>query len=162
MDLEQSFFNVNFCIFVNEFKIMINNKFGTYYPSLFGKFLLLLIKMGISRGKLKRLFHNIWKKYLSENPVDLIYNGIKLRVRPFGNTIESNILFSQSFAKKMNSKIIKKFVDSNTFLDIGANFGYYSLFVASFGARKCIGFEPNPVLIERMKENINLNKLTEK
>ena len=86
---------------------MINNNFGINTPSLFGKFLLLLIKMGISRGKLKRLFHNIWKKYLSENPVDLIYNGIKLRVWPFGNTIESNILFCQSLAKKANSKSLK-------------------------------------------------------
>ena len=100
---------------------------------------------------------------MSENPVDLIYNGLKLRVRPFGNTIESNILFSSKTREKSELKIIKKFVNSNTlFLDIGANFGYYSLFVASFGARKCIGFEPNPVLIERMKENISLNKLSEK
>ena len=142
---------------------MINKKFGTYYPTIFGKFLLLFINTGISRGKLKKLFHNIWRKYLNENPVDLIYNGLKLRVRPFGNTIESNILFSSKTREKSELKIIKKFVNSNTlFLDIGANFGYYSLFVASFGARKCIGFEPNPVLIERMKENINLNKLSEK
>ena len=95
--------------------------------------------------------------------MDLIYNGLKLRIRPFGNTIESNILFSSKTREKSELEFIKKFVDSNTlFLDIGANFGYYSLFVASFGARKCIGFEPNPVLIERMKENINLNKLSKK
>ena len=142
---------------------MINKKFGTYYPTLFGKFLLLFINVGISRGRLKKLFHDIWRKYLSENPVDLIYNGLKLRIRPFGNTIESNILFSSKTREKSELEFIKKFVDSNTlFLDIGANFGYYSLFVASFGARKCIGFEPNPVLIERMNENIKLNKLTDK
>ena len=86
---------------------MINKKFGTYYPSLFGKFLLLFINTGISRGKLKKLFHNIWRKYLNENPVDLIYNGLKLRVRPFGNTIESNILFSSNTMKKVNSKSLK-------------------------------------------------------
>ena len=111
----------------------------------------------------KKLFHDIWRKYLSENPVDLVYNGLKLRIRPFGNTIESNILFSSKIREKSELEFIKNFVDSNTlFLDIGANFGYYSLFVASFGARKCIGFEPNPVLIERMNENIKLNKLTDK
>ena len=142
---------------------MVNKKFGTYYPTLFGKFLLLFINVGISRGRLKKLFHDIWMKYLSENPVDLIYNGLKLRIRPFGNTIESNILFSSKTREKSELEFIKKFVDSKTlFLDIGANFGYYSLFVASFGARKCIGFEPNPVLIERMNENIKLNKLTDK
>ncbi len=142
---------------------MINKKFGTYYPTLFGKFLLLFINVGISRGRLKKLFHDIWRKYLSENPVDLVYNGLKLRIRPFGNTIESNILFSSKTREKSELEFIKKFVDSKTlFLDIGANFGYYSLFVASFGARKCIGFEPNPVLIERMNENIKLNKLTDK
>ena len=56
MDLEQSFFIVKFGVFENELKIMINKKFGTYYPTLFGKFLLLFINVGISRGKLKNYF----------------------------------------------------------------------------------------------------------
>ncbi len=137
--------------------------FGTYFPGPIGQFLRLIIRTGISRGKIKRVFHFAWKKYVSEKPVDLQYRGVKLRIRPFGNSIESNILFSSKFREYRELKTIKKFVNSSTlFLDIGANFGYYSLFAASFGARRCISFEPNPILINRINENVRINNFTKK
>ena len=142
---------------------MKTENFGTYFPQPIGKLLRLIIRTGISRGKIKKVFHFVWKKYVSEKPVDLQYNGVKLRIRPFGNTIESNILFSSKTREYLELKTIKKFVNRSTlFLDIGANFGYYSLFVASFGARRCISFEPNPILINRINENVVINNFTRK
>ena len=137
--------------------------FGTYYPSGWGKLLRLLIKLGISRGKTKRIFHSLWKKYVGNEPVDIDYNGLKLRVRPFGNSIESNILLSSKIREKEELKIIKSHTKNATlFLDIGANFGYYSMFVARFGARRCISFEPQPLLIKRIEENRIINDFTNK
>ncbi len=137
--------------------------FGYYFPTPLGRFIRFIISLGVSRGRLKRVFHFLWKKYIGENPVDIFYHGKRLRVRPFGNTIESNILFSSKVREKNELKIIKKFVNNSTlFLDIGANFGYYSIFVAGFGARKCISFEPNPVLINRIEENVSINQFAKR
>jgi FkbM family methyltransferase len=49
------------------------------------------------------------------------------------------------------------------FLDVGANIGYYSLYVASSlpGAR-CIAFEPNAVIFRQLVENIRLNSFSER
>ncbi len=138
-------------------------KFGTYSLSWRGIFLRFIINLGISRGKIKRIFHFLWKTYVGNKPVDIYYNKLKLRVSPFGNSIESNILFSSKIREKEELRIIKNFTNASTlFLDIGANFGYYSIFVAEFGARRCISFEPQPILINRIKENRAINDLTHK
>ncbi|MDA9190683.1 FkbM family methyltransferase [Alphaproteobacteria bacterium] len=138
-------------------------KFGTHSLSFLGRVIRIFICLGFARGKFKKIFHYLWKNFIGENAVDLSYNGLKLRVIPFGNSIESNILFSSKTREREELKIIKKFVNQSTlFLDIGANSGYYSVFVSSFGARKCICFEPNPVLVKRINENIELNHFTHK
>lgn len=141
--------------------LMEVKSFGTYTPSFKGKVLRFIISLGVSRGKMKRVFHFLWKRYVGAGPLDIIYNGLKLRVNPFGNSIESNILFSSKIREKDELTIIKKLTNNSTlFLDIGANFGYYSIFAAGFGARRCISFEPQPILINRINENIIINNFS--
>ncbi|MFZ5969207.1 MAG: FkbM family methyltransferase [Bacillota bacterium] len=49
--------------------------------------------------------------------------------------------------------------DEGAFLDIGANIGYYTLFMASsFPNMKCIGFEPHPKIYEQFKRNVTINQ----
>ena len=46
--------------------------------------------------------------------------------------------------------IIQNYIkNGGIFLDIGANIGYYSLMAAKFGAKKVIGIEPNPIVLDR-------------
>ena len=53
-------------------------------------------------------------------------------------------------------------VDSGIFLDIGANIGKYSVYVARRGVQT-YAFEPNPTLAKNyLRENIRLNHLEEK
>ena len=97
-------------------------------------------------------------RFNGTGPVDINYHGINLRIRPFDNTIESRILFSSKFREKKEIEAIKKHVNQSTlFLDIGANSGYYSIWVASFGARKVVSFDPNPDMIARIQENSKIN-----
>ncbi|OIQ32100.1 MAG: methyltransferase [Alphaproteobacteria bacterium MedPE-SWcel] len=50
-----------------------------------------------------------------------------------------------------------------TFVDIGANIGNHSLYVASFlAARKVIPFEPNPKALKLLFANIAMNGLTDR
>ena len=139
------------------------NDFGRYKPSFSINVILILVKIGLGRGKLKHLFSRIIKKYNNSKYLDLIYNGLKIRLSPFGNTIESKILLSSKIREEIELNEVKKAVISEgTFIDVGANVGYYSLFAAKFGATKIISFEPNPVLCERFKKNIELNKFEKK
>ena len=139
------------------------NNFGKYKPSFSINIILILVKIGLGRGKLKLLFSYIIKKYNHLKYLDLIYNGLKIRLSPFGNTIESKILLSSKIREEIELNELRKAVRSKgVFIDIGANVGYYSLLAAKFGAKEIISFEPNPVLCERFKKNIELNKFEER
>ena len=63
--------------------------FGKYKPSFSINIILILVKIGLGRGKLKHLFSRIIKKYNNLEYLDLIYNGLKIRLSPLGNTFES-------------------------------------------------------------------------
>jgi len=54
----------------------------------------------------------------------------------------------------------KNFPKNGVFVDVGAYSGIYSLFAAIHKeAECCVAFEPNPVMYDRLIENIRLNKL---
>ena len=78
------------------------NNFGKYKPPLFINIILILVRVGLGRGKLKNLFSRIIKKYNYLKYLDLIYKGLKIRLSPFGNTIESKILLSSKTREKLN------------------------------------------------------------
>lgn len=49
--------------------------------------------------------------------------------------------------------------DEGLFLDVGANIGYYTLYMASsFPNMKCIGFEPSPMIYKQFKRNVSENQ----
>ena len=71
-------------------------------------------------------------------------------------------LFFGSF-EYIQKKIIIGFLHpGGTFLDIGANLGYYSLLASEkLGpSGKIMAFEPNPIIFRRLKENIQINKIS--
>ena len=133
-------------------------EFGRMRPAPFGRLLLAFVKIGFGRGKLKFALNVLWKKMYGLRLVDVRYHGLKLRVLPFGNIIEAKILFSSRLREKTElDEIAKVLIDGGTFLDIGANIGYYSLMAVKFGASSVYAFEPNPELAERCKVNVSLN-----
>ena len=138
------------------------NDFGIYKPLIIVRFIIFIVKIGFGRGKLKRLFSNIIKKFNKQEYLDIVYNGLKLRLSPLGNTIESKILLSSKIREELELNEVKKAVGNRgVFIDIGANIGYYSLFAAKFGAKQIISFEPNPILSNQFKKNIALNQFQE-
>ena len=55
------------------------------------------------------------------------------------------------------TKFIKSFLRPGmTFVDVGANIGYFTLLAASLGAR-VIAYEPTPAVFERLRQNVALN-----
>lgn len=68
-------------------------------------------------------------------------------------------LYFDSFEFTTQKIIRKHLALGYTFIDIGANIGYYSLLANQIVGKngRVIAFEPNPVTIERIKKNIALN-----
>ena len=132
--------------------------FGAYRPSGLNRLILFLVRMGFGRGKLKRVFSRAWQAASPDAPVDIAYHGLRLRLRPVGNTIESKILFSSRLREGEELAFIRQHLTgSGCFVDIGANVGYYALMAAHAGAPQVLAAEPNPEVVDRFAANIALN-----
>jgi FkbM family methyltransferase len=97
---------------------------------------------------------------LDGKPVDIEALGAKMRLFPYNNVCEKRILFTPQFFDAEELATIKsKFTDRFVFLDIGANIGGYSLFVAANAGpnARVLAIEPQPNIYERLIYNIQLN-----
>jgi len=53
-------------------------------------------------------------------------------------------------------------ISSGVFVDVGANIGNHTLFFANVMDKEVVSFEPNTIVTERLKRNIELNEATNK
>ena len=138
-------------------------KFGTYKPFGFSRLILTLAKLGFGRGRIKLLFAQLWGRLNRDQSLDMLYYGLKFRLKPLDNTIDSKIVFSSKRREDTELKMISRYLaDGGVFVDIGANIGYYALNAALLGAEKVIAIEPNPTILARLNDNIALNNLSSK
>ena len=140
-----------------------NEKFGHYSPKGAIRLIYLVIKLGFGFGRLKRIYSKVLTVINKNNPIDITYHNVKFRIYPHYNTIESKMFVSSRLREGKELKLISKFIkNEGVFIDIGANVGYYSLMAAKLGAKKIIGIEPNPIVLNRFRENIKFNDLNKK
>ena len=136
-------------------------EFGTYKPSGVSRLILTLAKLGFGRGRIKLLFAQLWGELNRDRTVDILYHGLKFRLNPLDNTIDSKMLFSSKRREETELKMISHYLaNGGVFVDIGANVGYYALNAAMLGAEKVIAIEPNPKILARLNDNIALNNLS--
>lgn len=95
---------------------------------------------------------------------DVIRWGMNLRLYPRGNGCEKNLLFTPQMFEPMERQALAEAIKASpgefTFVDVGANVGLFSLFVAAqAGARACIlAIEPQPGILDRLLFNIAANR----
>jgi FkbM family methyltransferase len=97
---------------------------------------------------------------LSGDPVDIDAFGAKMRLYPYRNVCEKRILFTPQFFDPEELAVLKTHMGNGfVFLDIGANIGGYSLFVAAHAgpSARIIAIEPQPDIYERLVFNLRLN-----
>ncbi|MFW5452329.1 FkbM family methyltransferase [Thioalkalivibrio sulfidiphilus] len=136
---------------------------GHYSPRGKDRILSLVTRMGLSRGWLRRPIKQMYSARKTRSPVDITRFGLKWRLHPWDNTTESKLLASSRQRDALEMKYIHESLgERGTFIDIGANAGYYSLMAARHGDRKIIAIEPNPVMLSRLRFNIETNHLNER
>jgi FkbM family methyltransferase len=117
-----------------------------------------------SRGWLSErlvfLFRRLAVSQLGGKPVDTEALGARMRLHPYRNVCEKRILFTPQFFDASELAALKSRIrDDFVFLDIGANIGGYSLFVAANAGNKAriLAIEPQPDIYARLVYNLRLN-----
>jgi FkbM family methyltransferase len=112
-----------------------------------------------------RFFHLIWKSLYGE-VIQGDINGIKILFYepyygpgPYLFKFLTGRLYEHSVIKHLED-VAKKYV-SPTFLDIGAYFGYYTIYMSKLGgsSSRVFSFEPNSKYFKVLSKNVSLNKL---
>ena len=106
-------------------------EFGTYKPSGVSRLILTFARLGLGRGRIKFLLAQLWSRLNRDRSVDVKYYGLKFRLKPLDNTIDSKMLFSSKRREETELRMISHYLaDGGVFVDIGANIGYYSILLS--------------------------------
>ena len=101
------------------------------------------------------LVQRLWPR-----PVDGERLGSRMRLNPIGNASERRLLISpQFFDPEVLALLATRIRPGMIFIDVGANAGTYSLFVAGRAGpdARILAVEPNPGARERLACNVALN-----
>ena len=97
---------------------------------------------------------------LRGRPVDIEALGARMRVHPYNNVCEKRMLFTPAtFDPQELATLRARIAPGFVFLDIGANIGAYSLFVAALAGQgsRIVAVEPQPKIYDRLVQNVRLN-----
>lgn len=75
--------------------------------------------------------------------------------------IEDNIFANGSWEPHLMRELSEYMVNGGLFLDVGANIGYCSLYIAAANPlATCISFEPHPRIYDQFIQNISINEFS--
>ena len=97
---------------------------------------------------------------LRGQPQDVDAFGARMRLYPAHNVSEKNLLFTPHlFDPDERELLASRITEGFTFVDVGANVGGYSLFVAALAGpdARILAVEPQPEIFERLIYNIRQN-----
>jgi FkbM family methyltransferase len=92
--------------------------------------------------------------------IDATVDGLKMRLHMRDNVSERKFLFMPQFFDRLERDLLKSILKpGDVFIDIGANAGIYSLTAAALVGKSgtVLAIEPNPVMVERLQKNAELN-----
>ena len=141
--------------------------YGSRAPGALDRFALALTRampntwLGL---RLAILFRRIVTTRLGRGALDTQLWGMRLRLYALGNGCEKNALFTPQMFDVMERGVLADAIgrkrDGFTFVDIGANVGLYSLFVAScVSDARILAIEPQPGILDRLRFNLAANPL---
>ncbi|TVR07813.1 MAG: FkbM family methyltransferase [Salinarimonadaceae bacterium] len=137
--------------------------FGAYAPS--GLVASILNRTGEAKDawlskRLSFLLRRIAIAWLGGKPVDVERLGARMRLFPYNNVCEKRVLFTPQFFDPEEREILRAHLrDGYVFVDVGANIGAYSLFVAANAGpdARILCVEPQPAIFDRLVYNIRQN-----
>lgn len=143
---------------------MENRPFGFYRPSglvrrIIGR-TLSLDEQAWGGRRLALFLRRAAISLLRGAPADVERFGARMRLHPYNNNCEKKVLFTPQFFDPAERDILAaRLRDDFVFIDIGANVGAYTLFVAArTGPRaRILAVEPQPEVFDKLTYNIAQN-----
>ena len=105
----------------------------------------------------------LWKLFKKSGESIVDVQGFKMKLNLEDSGVSRPILMSGIFEPEVTHAFRKHLKAEMTFVDIGANVGYFSLLASGIvGPRgRVIAFEPSPANFLRLSENISINSITQ-
>ncbi len=133
---------------------------------MFFRFLVFLVRFYASKKRQVLRYYGIAYRKLYDNDLMSLDsyktregNSFKMMLRHPGR-IEDIIHGTRSWEADISDKLSYFMADEKYFIDIGANIGYCSMYVAAdYPKSKVIAFEPHPFISKELKRNAELNSL---
>jgi FkbM family methyltransferase len=141
-----------------------SSAFGVFAPHGFAAIAMAMTRRcGTSWSGKRRAFflRKLALKTLHGRPLDVETFGAKMRLYPYNNVCEKRILFTpQYFDPSERDLLQSRITEDFVFVDIGANIGGYTLFVAAHAGPRAriLAIEPQPEIFERLLYNIQQNR----
>jgi FkbM family methyltransferase len=101
----------------------------------------------------------IWM--LRGQPLDVDALGAKMRLYPYNNVCEKRLVFTPQYFDPDEREFLSQHIhEGYVFVDVGANVGGYTLFVAARAGQsgRVLAIEPQPNIFERLAYNIRQNR----
>ncbi len=137
--------------------------FGLYQPSGLMTQLLALTRRASASWTGKRsayFLRAMAMRALRGRPLDVETFGARMRLYPYNNVCEKRILFTPQYFDPAERDLLRARMRPDfAFIDVGANIGGYSLFVAAAAGQRAriLAIEPQPDIFERLIYNIRQN-----
>lgn len=110
--------------------------------------------------KVAYALRRLGRRRLDGKPVDIEALGAKMRLYPDGNVCEKRVLFTPQYFDPLERELLAgRLREGFRFIDIGANIGAYSLFLAAKAgpSARILAVEPQPEVFARLAFNIAQN-----
>ncbi|UEM19404.1 FkbM family methyltransferase [Skermanella mucosa] len=148
----------------NQAGISHDPPFGTYAPSRLQRAVIGLTRTQPETWLGKRIAFAARRLVLAglKSPLDVDVFGRNFRIHPEDNVCEKRVLFTPQFFDPVERQVLAaKLHDGFTFVDLGANVGVYSLFVAGLAGKnaRVLAVEPQPEIYRRLAFNVAANDL---
>lgn len=103
----------------------------------------------------------IWESLFIDNESITHFLNNEIKIVLFRDSILCKFIYF-GFEENEIKFLLKYLKKGDTFLDVGANIGMYSLLASKLveDRGKIVAFEPTPIIFERLQQNIRLNELT--
>ena len=137
--------------------------FGAYAPSGLTRWVIERTRVmpgGWVGRRLAFMMRRLVTRSLKGLPLDMDTLGVRMRLYPYNNICEKRILFTPQYFDAQELEIlVGRLKEGFTLVDIGANVGWYSLFVARKAgpSSRILAVEPQPDIFDRLTYNIRQN-----
>ncbi|HUS24340.1 MAG TPA: FkbM family methyltransferase [Candidatus Binatia bacterium] len=101
-------------------------------------------------------FRKYCRRHRGQTRLRELDTGIRMRLH-IGDSVDNQLFVNGEFEPETTRALEKLARHADGFIDVGCNIGYYSCVYARSGRGPIVAVDPNPEMVRRTRENLELN-----